>query len=294
MPTRDYHCCRLLGSRPVSSRSTPSSYSGDLITPVSDEKIQATQNTGGSLSGTSQVPKGVAHTFGATLSGKTLTVTFDSSTIPFTKVSSTPAAAPHTLASYAGSVFSYESPPSWSARQGPLGIVLQSGDKSEQVSVLGGLGSGIYGVNTIAVPQQKAGATLAVSTGHQNGWIASALYAQQADCLFLYSRNGARYATMETITTITNYNAGTYNASTHTYSGETLTLVSQITAPEAQFVSQSARLLTMLGDIEPESSFRRPTCPVCKGHGSTPPHSTVLKPHGSRSRRRSSRVLARR
>jgi hypothetical protein len=229
-------------------------YSGDLVIADSDHTITASQTSQSILSGTSKAPGGPVHKFGASLAARLLTVTFDSKTYVLTPVSPKPALSEPTLAAHSGPVFSFKSPAAWSVSQGTPGIIIQSADKTERVSVLGGYGNDIQGVIAIAAAQQKAGATPVAARGWLDGWVSPTTYGQQADYVFTFTHNGVKYTSMESLTTLTNYFAGTYNATTHAYSGQTLALISQITAPQKQFVAESPMLLGILDSIQPHST----------------------------------------
>jgi SdrD B-like domain len=218
------------------------SYNGDIVTNGVDLKFTGTESPSNVLSGGVSTPKGTV-AFNATLSGKTMTVTYPSEVgvkDQLKRVSRTPAPAPPTLHSYTGSLFDYVAPSNWTVNQSDYGIVITSSDRTEQVGFIGTIANGVFGIEDVANSEAAAGAKFLSSKVLINQYVSASEYVQAGQATFTFTHAGTTYASAQLIETLTYYGSKT----------QTLTIIYDVTAPAVQFPADSSTLIYMLSQIK--------------------------------------------
>lgn len=246
--------------------STATSYSGDVDTAGSDVQFTASENSSNVLGGSlATSPK--ATPFTATLSGKTLTLSYTGTSTKYTLylVNPTPGAIPPALVSHSTSEFKYSEPSSWKVSQGSDGILLSSSDGTEQVGVFATEANGIYTASQIAASEKSHGATILTSSYLANGSVSSHEYKQAGIGLIEFSHSGTEYVSGQIIETLNYTGVGTYNAKTKTYSGETVALLFEVTATKAEFPGIAPTLINILTSIHLNAVAKNGTPTVSGG-----------------------------
>lgn len=226
--------------RPVGS--VIGNYSGDIWSDGEDLKFTATESAANALAGHA-TGNGQTVAFNATLSGKTLTVSYPTlgGKDVLTLVDPTPAPTPPSLYSYTGSIFNYVKPSNWNVTENSYGILITSPDGMQQVGFIGSVANGEYGINDVAQAEANAGARFLHTTVLKDGYVSSTEYVQAGEAVLTFVHNGVTYGSAQLIET--------FNFATGPSSVVTLTEIYEVTAPKAQWVADSPTLIFMLGSI---------------------------------------------
>jgi hypothetical protein len=241
-------------------------YTGDVDTAGVDLRFTARQSTPGTLSG-NVVASGKRAAFSATLSGTTLTISYPSTSTTSTadQVSTTPAPLPPALVGHAKGGFQYKAPAGWTVSQGADGIVIASPNGTQQVALIATEADGAYTATQIAQSEVSAGATALSSSLLANGPVSSTEYKQAGIGLVQYTQKNKPYVSGQIIETLNFANAG---------SPQTVALIYEVTAPQAQFAGVCPTLINILTSIQRNSS---PTA----AKTTVAPKSHVPGTHGS-------------
>jgi hypothetical protein len=239
----------------ITASATPGTYTGNLWSDGVEAPLNGTESASGVLSGHIDTTLGEV-AYAATLSGKSLTVTYIASgkQVGLLQVSTTPAPAHPTFQSVTGSLLSYIKPADWTASKSSSGLLLQSADKTQQVGVVGTVTEGTSTLASIAKTEEAAGAKLIYGKVLAKKSTSTEAF-QSGVALITFDKNGTTYATAEAVETYTELNRGTYNAKTKKYGGITLTEIYEATAPKAEFINDNSTLLYMLTNIKASSTL---------------------------------------
>lgn len=245
----------------IRPKSAANSYTGDVDSSGVDSRFTATESSAGVLTGKISA-SGKRVPFDATLSGTTLTFSYSSVSIDASQVSATPAPLPPALARHSRSEFKYSAPGNWKISVGSDGIVMSSPNGTEQVGVIATVADGVYTASQIANSEVAGGGTILSSKYLADGLVSSTEYKQAGIGELQFTSNGTPDVSGQIIETLNFAGVGTYDSQTGKYSGETVTLLFEVTAPKAQFAAACPTLIDMLTSVQPNSAAKPAKTPV--------------------------------
>src|SRR4051812_48612352 len=209
-------------------------YGGDVKSGKLDYRLTATE-TSNKLTG-NIVVNGKNNSFTAVLSGRTLTLTMGGNKVVYTK--RIQAMSPHNAG-----VFQYDAPSGWTAKANAGGMLIKSGDSTQQVAIVSGVSAGWVSPQTLVNKAVQHGTKLKLSKSSP-----------------LYNMGGGIYMAYE-VAEVT-FNVGKTNFTSDViiaslYSGSynvTKVGLACVTAPTNVFAQKGGVLVDVLTSIHQVSS----------------------------------------
>lgn len=182
----------------VDLKSSHGKYTGDINMQGEQFAITATEKRN-VLSGIVDDSNGQAHTFKASLRGKTLSVSVDQTVTKFQKQ----AVNPNALVQQTGSEFQFAVPRGWKANEGQAGIVISSNDHKMEADVMSGTFNGTVTAHDLVQAAGKAGDKVLMEKALPSTTVNGIRIEEESVLLSFKAKNGQTFAAGMVIGTTT-------------------------------------------------------------------------------------------